>query len=677
MDANQLELRKALYQKALSVSRLAAKQMRKYIFIVIGVMLYISFLVLSTVFYYPSYYACMIRCGTLWSLANASAQGIFFVFLVFYVIRQFMDSPGEATSELATYIDSFDKQLPFTLGICVTYLIVSYGILFFQCMDPIECDGCSAAKQTVFNSIITTQVNRTNPIIKELKAFYNALQKQTPRAHIAVCQNYYNDGYLNSIVGGQNPKQCAPYTSKTDGTPPTCVAADFISNMESADNSLYNKVTGDTVGAPMLSQFYIMTSCRTCVVQNQYDGYMSPVMITIALNGGARCLDFDITNYSYAVKSFPIVTNSRDYDKKNLQHNFVLFEDVMKTISRDWLQSKSATVKQDPLFLKLNFHAGATKDCMDQVAYLLQYYLNEQYGQHLLPTQLNYTNVDKFGGLGILPICAFFGKIVIMVYTPCASAMPSTLLGGMTNALVTQDTTAGSSSEVFQILQSKVVKNKNVGQRLDLVEMNRKQLSYVETSFHPYTLVGHQTCNQTTAVNDSITALLLNKMTINNDPLPAFATGCQFVAMNFQDISQYLKTYLKVFRYSSFILKPQSLWPTDIMTNIPLAPSSCNQEVEVSYVKKDSTSCIEVCVPKVIGDTTNASVLAENNIMTQEIYNNATALLDGSEYSMLKTNDQACARGDTYEEHSASNTDWDIIADVLTLEKRVFLANGN
>lgn len=661
----KLQERQAFYDKAVALSLKASKQMWKYIFIVLGIMLYISFLVMSTVFYYPSYYACMIKCGTLWSLANAIVQGIFFVFLVFYIVRQFLDTPTDTSSELVRYIHNFDKQLPYTLGICVIYLIVSYGIIFFQSRDPIECDNCSARKQTAFNTLVTTQVNRTSPVIRELKAFYDEIQKKNPRAQISLCKNYYDDGYLNTIVGGKNPPRCQLITDKD--APPTCVASDYVQNLLSADKSLYDNVTNDTNGGPMLCQFYVMTSERTCVVNNQYDGYMSPVMISIALLAGARCLDFDITNYSYAKKSFPIITNSRDYDKKNLQHNFVLFEDALKMLCQEWLQHKSMVVKNDPLFLKLNFHAGATKDCMDQVAYLLQYYLNEQYGNFLLPPQWQYKNINKAGGLGVFPICAFFGRIVIIVNAPCYATLPSQLLDGMTNALVTQ-----SFQDTFSILPSKTIKNKNTGQRMELVDSNRKGLTFVSTSFHPFSLVGHQTCNKEQAINDSMTALLSNKLTINNDPLPAFATGCQFVSMNIQDVSQNLKTYLSVFNNASFILKPRSLWPTDSMTNIPLAPSTCDQENYTSFVKKDGTSCYEVCLPKV-GQITS-EIKTTDQKMTETLYTSAVGTLQGNGFTQLRNNDQACARGDKYQEHAPANAMYPI-SDQLELEQIVFYEN--
>ena len=93
-----------------------------------------------------------------------------------------------------------------------------------------------------------------------------------------------------------------------------------------------NKALGaeNTDAGPTLGQFYVMSSSRTCVVGNQYDGYMSAAMIRVALRGGARCLDFDLCNYGHGKNAFPIVTVPRDRDNYNMQHNFVRFEDALK-----------------------------------------------------------------------------------------------------------------------------------------------------------------------------------------------------------------------------------------------------------------------------------------------------------------------------------------------------------
>ena len=82
---------------------------------------------------------------------------------------------------------------------------------------------------------------------------------------------------------------------------PTCQVSAYVNNSDDA----HELQTG-----PLLSQFFVMTSGCTCTVSDHYDGYMSPVMVKIALDAGARCLDFNITNYSYSKKSSRATTTN-------------------------------------------------------------------------------------------------------------------------------------------------------------------------------------------------------------------------------------------------------------------------------------------------------------------------------------------------------------------------------
>ncbi len=309
--------------------------MWKHILIVLGIMLYIAFLVMATVFYHPSYYACMARGGTLWSLANAIVHAVFMIFLVFYMVRQFFEDSGDGSgggssrgssrgsssggldadnSPLYTFIRGFDNILPYVLSFCVTYLIISYGILFFRCRDNPNCPGCTPTQATVFNSLVITQVNRTTPQLKALMEFYTDYSKS--RIMISQCHHFYSNSYTsaqkaNSTVCTGKPKADTGATGGTgsdtvdDADDETNTPITVVHGQPNVDPILYQN------GAPLLSQFYVMTSGRTCTVNHQYDSYMSPAMIKIALAGGARCLDFEVTNYAYTEKSFPIVTHSR------------------------------------------------------------------------------------------------------------------------------------------------------------------------------------------------------------------------------------------------------------------------------------------------------------------------------------------------------------------------------
>ena len=73
------------YDAAFAVTDKYSKAMRKHLFIIIGVMMYIAFVVMATVYYAPSYYACLAKNGTVWSMANSMVHAIFIVFLLFYV----------------------------------------------------------------------------------------------------------------------------------------------------------------------------------------------------------------------------------------------------------------------------------------------------------------------------------------------------------------------------------------------------------------------------------------------------------------------------------------------------------------------------------------------------------------------------------------------------------------
>ena len=639
--------RKQLYEYTQKMSMQASKQMQKYLLVVIGFMIYVAHIVLANVFFSPNYRACMERGGMLWSLGNAIVQAIFMVSIIAYIARECVDVKSIQDEALQFYLKTFDEYVVQVVGLCVLFLLLSYGLLFFRCMNPISCKECSPGRATVFNTYVTRQVNRGTNMLKYLQEFYLENMKKG-RASIATCRNYYNSSFREA---GNQQIQC----DVSQGGMPVCQSSTYVTNSKDS------RQTG-----PLLSQFYIMSSGCTCVVGDQYDAYMSPVMIKIALDAGARCLDFNISNYSYSAKSFPIVTISRDYDKKNLQHNFVLLEDAMKTLTREWLQNKATATRRDPLFIRLNLDAGVSKKCMDDIAYLLQYYLNEQHGNHLLPVSWNYKSVDTGGGLGIYPLCAFFDHIVIMVNSPYRKL--SALLDGMVNVYVGK----GYVNPTFEIREWKDVKAENRNERM---EFNKLNLTYVETSFHPYSLVGHKQPydsieTRKVIIDDSMSSLLLNKQSINNSPMPPFIAGCQFIAMNLQNLDDDLKLYLSVFDKASFILKPKSMWPTDMLTDPPPPPSLCKSDTHTAYTKKtaDGTSCYELCVPNV-GQTVKNKDGVDTQITTTKQGAIINDLITKLNYTELKKREDACMIPSVYQVSAVDQSTETVLNIPLTRRK--------
>lgn len=604
------------YDAALAVTARYSKAMRKHMFIIIGVMMYIAFVVMATVYYAPSYYACLAKNGTMWSMANSMVHAIFIVFLLFYVFRSFLVStkdggfvyPEGVNGEIRDFAEAFSKLVPYGLGVCILFLVVSYGILFFSCRNPITCEGCSPSKQTAFTDLVTKQVNRITPTIEQLYKFYD--ENMGTRVPIATCSNFYNGSYQNAD-GSEANATCEEYDPEH---PPTCRRGPVNRATDMNPNSKVGASINDA--GPTLGQFYVMSSSRTCVVGNQYDGYMSAAMIRVALKAGARCLDFDLCNYGHGKNAFPIVTVPRDRDNYNMQHNFVRFEDALKTIVDEWIQNwPHGSVPRDPLFLHLTLRRGLTRDCMNQIAYLLQYYLNEQQTPgYLLPPKYHYQQMQQFPQtLGHVNLCTLFNKIVILVNAPTHA--PTPLLDGLINGL------AGKSmhSNVHTDKKSYGFQEMEWKEMMDipqdrLVERSRYSLVYVDTSFHPYSPVSEKLrdgegglsndLNAKYPNSDAFNTLIMYKQTINNDPTPSFYRGCQFMAMNFQNLDVDLKLYLSVFKRTSFVLKPKAMWPKPDVEDLPAPQTLCDPTDHVAMrvvMGEDPNTpekCITMCVPK-------------------------------------------------------------------------------
>ena len=600
------------YDAAFAVTDKYSKAMRKHLFIIIGVMMYIAFVVMATVYYAPSYYACLAKNGTMWSMANSMVHAIFIVFLLFYVFRSFLVStkdggfvyPEGVNGEIRDFAEAFSKLVPYGLGVCILFLVVSYGILFFSCRNPITCEGCSPSKQTAFTDLVTKQVNRITPTIEQLYKFYD--ENMGARVPIAACSNFYNGAYQNAVAGEANAT-CEEYDPEA---PPKCMRGP-VTTPTDADRALGAQ---DTDAGPTLGQFYVMSSSRTCVVGNQYDGYMSAAMIRVALKAGARCLDFDLCNYGHGKNAFPIVTVPRDRDNYNMQHNFVRFEDALKTIVDEWIQNwPHGAVPRDPLFLHLTLRRGLTRDCMNQIAYLLQYYLNEQQTPgYLLPPKYHYQQLQEFPQtLGHVNLCTLFNKIVILVNAPTHA--PTPLLDGLINGLagksMHRDVYTDKPSYGFQEMEWKEMMDIPKDR---LVERSRYSLVYVDTSFHPYSPVSEklrdgegglsEDLNAEYPNSDTFSTLIMYKQTINNDPTPSFYRGCQFMAMNFQNLDVDMKLYLSVFKRTSFVLKPKAMWPKPDVEDLPAPQTICRPEVEtplrvMAGPTDEPNACYTVCVP--------------------------------------------------------------------------------
>jgi len=524
--------------------------------IVLGCMIYICYVVIALIFYYPSYTGCLSSGGTTVQILLGLLNAVFICNIAFFALKSQMGEEMAAT---------YDTLSPPIMILVIVSIFIMNGYLYFKCHDPVctssTCESVDDA--TTYNKIVCEQVDKMS-VLTDLETYYvnNTLPK---RARIATCSNFYDASYRTDASMGKDGK-----------------GADFTCTPALEGKVKCNGNPDPAIGAPILAEFYVMTSNKTCVVNYQFDSYVSTKMIEIALNAGARCLDFDIFPLTYAKNAIPIVTIALDRGNYNMQHNYVTFKDCLATIVKTWFpgtSNPSDIALKDPLFLHLNIHPSMTKGTCDQIAILVRYYFNEFIKDKLLGPKYHYKSTN----LGKVPMCELYGKVIIMVRQvgyPTAYRALTTSLDEITNAL-----------SYVSMKEKEWLDAKNMVSPEELINSNRRSLTYVRSSLYYYVNLSTEaylgnsnqamlststvttSSTSTSTASDDVTTMLLNKYTINNDPAVPVLLGCQFVAMNFQIVDDYMLKYLGFFRRTSFVLKPKKLRRKDVQYTPPVKTS--------------------------------------------------------------------------------------------------------
>lgn len=518
--------------------------MTKEFFVVIGCLLYISFFVMALQFYSPNYYAMLSYFPMYYNLFLVSCHSI----LISLIILHF--SVFTMSPETKAMYDYFAPKLFILITVIMFF---SHAYLYFIAQDLIcsSQDGnqekCTIEDITFFNKLVNEQVDGMKSL-RTIRSFYEKLNNDlvNGRTNIARCSNFYDSSYLQAI---------------SDHDEHQCINADFKKKKCQIGQDPQKS-------APILSEFFIMTSNKTCVIGDQFDAYVSTKMIDIALNAGYRCLDFDLYPLSFAKDAIPIVTISQDASNHNMQHNYVTWQDCCKEIATNYFLSKNSYEIEmlEPLFLHLNIHPQCTQQTQDQIALLIKYYFTEYVASNVLLNSSDY-NYKQRSNFGEVNICELFGKVIIMVRQVGKEIDEHTKL-------------STSLREVTNILNGSNIKDKewiylkSILNKKEFQTYTKRHLIFCRTSMFPYSKLSIEKkqsdkkhsenaselqIDAPPIYTDNVTILLTNKSTINNDPGIPIQLGCQFVSMNMSNFDDDLTKYLSFFKFSSFILKPSSL----------------------------------------------------------------------------------------------------------------------
>jgi hypothetical protein len=309
-------------------------------------------------------------------------------------------------------------------------------------------------------------------------------------------------------------------------------------------------------GPGRIFSYYVKTAYNCCSPGGFKNSFVNLCALQHAIKLGARCLDFEIYSDNYK----PVVATS--IESQSLYNSFYIKEtfnsldlvDVLWYINLyavgtdvETYGSNSATNSTDPLFLHLRIMTNEINTIN-----LIAKYLGDIFQDKLLGSAFGNNNYgESFGQYYLIQFC---NKCIIMVeYNSLNSATIA-------------------NSNLFPLI--------NILTNTPKYKLLREQLRIAE----PQADLTLYNKNQMTMIMPNLTP-----GSDNYDPRPAMQTGCQFVAMNFQNFDNNLKVYFNIFddlQYS-FVLKQCTLRNTPVHTLISEIPdgersAACAKSASVS-----------------------------------------------------------------------------------------------
>lgn len=277
-------------------------------------------------------------------------------------------------------------------------------------------------------------------------------------------------------------------------------------------SSLNYNINGDN----LLSDFYIATAYNPCHCGYQMIDYTSENILLSCLQSGVRYLEFSIFNSEFGPKAFPVVSMGYKVGEWKMMATDTPLELCFQIIANNAFSVKSryggVYNPDDPLFIGLNLNTNSNLDCLNLIATLIMKY----FPNNLLGGQDN--------NLGNIKLAKLMGKIVFF----SSDGFQGSGLEELINYC--WDNYENNPNHSMQRLYYGDIEQPNFN-KTSLIEYNKTKLTIV---------VPHKEGDIRTT---------------NFDPFIAFNCGCQFVAMNYQNVDTNIDKYITKFKNYSFLLK--------------------------------------------------------------------------------------------------------------------------
>lgn len=340
-----------------------------------------------------------------------------------------------------------------------------------------------------------------------------------------------------------------------------------------------------------LVDYYIASSYMTPCIGDQHYDYVSKDMVLTAIKSGARLIQIPICQQEVYYESPPVIGTAEKGKQMITSMNYLSVLDTFNGIASVAFKHKEQKLNY-PLFIQLELRT-VNQYTLDMVAD----HLVTVFGDHLLKPDKYY----KFP-LGLEKLCNLLNKVIII----CNDKYQDSKLR---NIVVPTEylfqTLHRDDLAQFNVKQDKFYKNEY---HLRLSEVQQEKSAALIKEMYPDldTIIKENEENQ----GKTSSKILDNKNIMNNlqqynkigltmvvphkpedvksenyDFMEALQFGCQFICMNYHNNDEHMTEYIKMFKATSFRLKPSGMRYHELQLSQPDIEMTFDKTVKSITVK--------------------------------------------------------------------------------------------
>jgi hypothetical protein len=335
-----------------------------------------------------------------------------------------------------------------------------------------------------------------------------------------------------------------------------------------------------------LCDYYISSSYMTPCVGNQHYDYISTDMIVEVIQSGARYMQIPICEADISPQATPVVATAQYGQKVITSLNTldvrtvlnIIRSNAFKLSSNNYTQPKNQPTSTNPSTSNSSSNSSIVNNYPLIIHFILN--TNNSYTLGELAKIIEETISDilvdaaKYSSFPIFleKMCNLLGKIIIFAtpeyqgtslekYVIPSKTMFEVYHYSQLNNLNISSNDAYTSKYYNKLSTTQQIKNnKNFKQKypsLDYIIQNTNTIG--ATILNDKDILNNLTQFNKVGMTMIKAQNYTDVISSNYNPADAIYYGCQFITMNFQVNDDNMKNYLKIFKNSSFVLKPGSM----------------------------------------------------------------------------------------------------------------------